>query len=384
VTDHPVDILNASGLMTEQITFFGGRSPFEVTDTETSFYGQDHWTIAPRLAIDLGLRAESQELSGSFRLAPRGGLVWSPFKKHGTVLRAGFGIFYDRVPLSVYAFSHYPKQILTYYDAGGNITGGPYFYGNTLGVVNLHIPFVFKHPSAGNFSPQGANGSIQLEQPLTKFVRLRAGYTQDQSRGLVILDQQAPDPVTLQGANVLSGIGSSRYRQFEVTGKVKIVGSGELLLSYVHTNARGDLNDFSSYLGSFPVAVLRPNQFGNLPGSVPNRFLAWGSFKLPDGWRVSPVVEYRTGFPYSALDAAQQYVGTPNSHRYPGFFSMDSRISKDLKVNPKYTVRLSLSDFNLTNHFNPEAVHFNVADPAYGFFFGQRGRRFTADFDVIF
>ena len=59
-------------------------------------------------------------------------------------------------------------------------------------------------------------------------------------------------------------------------------------------------------------------------------------------------------------------------------------LSKDIKVNPKYTVRLSLSDFNLTNHFNPEAVHNNIADGAYGLFFGQRGRRFTADFDVLF
>ena len=33
---------------------------------------------------------------------------------------------------------------------------------------------------------------------------------------------------------------------------------------------------------------------------------------------------------------------------------------------------------------HPEAFHNNVADPAYGLFFGQRGRRFTADFDVVF
>jgi hypothetical protein len=47
-------------------------------------------------------------------------------------------------------------------------------------------------------------------------------------------------------------------------------------------------------------------------------------------------------------------------------------------------VRLSLSGFNLTNHFNPEAVHSNIADPLNGLFFGHRGRRFTGDFDVLF
>jgi hypothetical protein len=45
---------------------------------------------------------------------------------------------------------------------------------------------------------------------------------------------------------------------------------------------------------------------------------------------------------------------------------------------------VSLASFNLTNHFNPEAVHSNIADPARGLFFGHRGRRFTVDFDVLF
>ena len=53
-------------------------------------------------------------------------------------------------------------------------------------------------------------------------------------------------------------------------------------------------------------------------------------------------------------------------------------------MNSKYTLLLSISGFNLTNHFNHEAVRSNTADPAYGYFFGQRGRRFTADFDVFF
>jgi hypothetical protein len=47
-------------------------------------------------------------------------------------------------------------------------------------------------------------------------------------------------------------------------------------------------------------------------------------------------------------------------------------------------VRLSVSSYNLTNHFNPEALHYNTADPAFGIFFGGRGRRFTADLDVLF
>lgn len=106
--------------------------------------------------------------------------------------------------------------------------------------------------------------------------------------------------------------------------------------------------------------------------------------QLPRKFRIAPSVEYRSGFPYAVTDAAQNYLGVPDQSRFPNFFSIDARASKDFKINPKYTVRLSVSAFNLTDHFNPEAFHNNPADPAYGTFFGQRGRHFTADFDVVF
>ena len=149
-------------------------------------------------------------------------------------------------------------------------------------------------------------------------------------------------------------------------------------------HGRGDLNDFANYLGTFPTPIIRPNQSSILPADLPNRFLSWGAFSLPHKFTFAPAAEFRSGFPYLVTDAAQNYVGMPYRSRFPNFLSVDMRVSKDIQVNPKYAVRLSVSGFNLTNHFNPEAVHGNVADPAYGFFFGHRGRRFTMDFDFLF
>jgi hypothetical protein len=101
---------------------------------------------------------------------------------------------------------------------------------------------------------------------------------------------------------------------------------------------------------------------------------------------MAPVVEYRTGFPYARYDVLQDFVGIPygNSSRFPDFFSADTRVMRDFKVTPKYSVRLSLSAFNLTNHFNALAVHNNTADPQYGVFFGNYHRRYRFDFDVLF
>jgi hypothetical protein len=381
VSNHPIDIVSSTNQLLERIAFTPGQ-PFRMWDTEYAFFGQDHWIVSPSLAVDLGIRAESQELSESFRVAPRAGIAWSPFRNTGTVIRAGFGLFYDRVPLSVYSFSHYPNQVVTLFNAG-QVSAGPFLYQNGLGEAGAAFPLVFQEPVAGNFSPRSATGSVQVEQPLSQHLRLRVGYMQNQSAGLVILNRVAPDPGTNIGANLLSGGGQSRYRQFEVTARVRLNDRRQLFFSYVRARARGDLNDFASYLGSFPVPIIRANQFGNLPADLPNRFLAWGLLQLPWGFQVAPLFEFRSGFPSSITDATQNYVGIPNASRFPGFLSVDSRFSKDFKVSPKYTVRLSVSGYNLTNHFNPEAFHNNIADPAYGLFFGQRGRRFTADFDVI-
>jgi len=300
------------------------------------------------------------------------------------VIRAGAGLFYDRVPLNVYAFNHYPNQIVTTYDHAGQIAVGPIVYQNALGTVGVSPPLVFEEAQAGNFSPRSDTWNVQVEQPVTRYLRLRAGVLQNQSSGLIILNPTALDPLTNTALNLLSGTGHSRYRQFEITAKVRLNERGQLFLSYVRSRARGDLNDFNNYLGSTPVPIIRANQAANLPADLPNRFLAWGALQLPWKIRINPVIEYRSGFPYTVTDAAQNYVGIPNQTRFPSFVSVDARISKDFRVSPKYSLRLSVSGFNLTDHFNPEAYHANIADPAYGLFFGQRGRHFTADFDVIF
>jgi len=383
VTEHPIDLLNSASQLIESISFTGGQA-FRRWDTEYAFFGQDHWIVTPRLSVDLGVRTESQQVSESFRVAPRAGVAWNIFPSAGTLIRAGVGLFYDRVPLNVYAFNQYPSQVITMFGADGQVSAGPFLYQNGLGTVDVRYPFVFQESNAGNFSPRSATGSLQIEQPLTQHVKLRVGYMQTASSGLVIMNTVAPNPATNTRADLLSGTGQSRYRQFEVTTRVRLNEKRELFFSYVRSQARGDLNDFANYLGSFPVPIVRANQFGNLPADLPNRFLAWGLVQLPAGFRIAPVFEYRSGFPYVVTDAYQNYVGVPYASRFPSFVSLDSRFSKDFKLSPKYTIRPSISGFNLTNHFNPAAFHGNIADPAYGLFFGDRHRRFTADFDVIF
>ena len=79
-------------------------------------FAQDHWVLNSHLAIDAGLRLEAQTITYTTRAAPRTGFVWTP-DSGKTVVRGGIGVFYDSVPLDVYAFNTYPQQTITTYNS---------------------------------------------------------------------------------------------------------------------------------------------------------------------------------------------------------------------------------------------------------------------------
>jgi hypothetical protein len=379
----PVQILDPSGNLLEQISFTGGN-PYQVNDLELGVYAQDHWNLNGKLAFDFGVRLERQQIADSLRLAPRAGVAWMPFSGQHTVFYAGYGLFYDRVPLNVYAFSSWPQQVLTFYGPDGVITTGPTPYPNIIG-TGLSAPTGLFHASSepGSFTPRSATFSVQADHTFSPLLRLRINYTENRSEGLVVIQ---PETAPGAGALVMNGSGRSQYRQIEVTTRFSWSHGQQLMLAYTLSRSQGDLNEFSNFLGNFPFPLIRPNSFTNLPGDLPNRFLAWGRIHLPLKMQILPVLEYRNGFPYSRVDVLENYVGQPNSDRtrYPNFFSADARVSRDFKINAKYSVRLSVSGLNLTNHFNALDVHANIADPQNGIFFGNYKRRYLADFDIIF
>ncbi len=379
----PVEIDNSAGQVLEKVSFTTPAG-FNRDDTEVTAYAQDHWSVTPRIALDYGLRFEHQKLADSLRIAPRVGVAITPFSDGRTVFRAGYGQFYDHIPLDIYTFGRYPIRTITDYDPNTGLPlGPPVTYTDVIGSITGPTSFLVRGQRvSGAFSPRGSTINLQLEHAFSRSLNVRAVYLYNRSVGLIVLD---PD---LRGAThelVLNGDGSSSYRQLEVTGRYAIKEGQQLIFSYTRSRAQGSLNTYDNFVGNFPVAVLRPDVYSVLPGDIPNRFLMWGSFD-PGIWKltVAPIIEYRTGFPYATYDVFQNYVGTPYLTRFRDFFSADARFSRVFKVNAKYSVRLSLTGFNLTNHFNPLLVHSNTADPQNGVFFGNYHRRYRFDFEVLF
>jgi hypothetical protein len=378
----PVEINDASGHLLQQINF-SGAGTYDLSDLEPAVFAQDHWVLNNQLAIDAGLRVEAQTITYTTRAAPRTGVEWTP-DRGKTVVRGGIGVFYDSVPLDVYAFSSYPQQTITTYNSSGFPIGPPVHYINlTAEAAQSNFPFIDSAQKSGNFAPYSVAWNVALEREVSRFLLLRLKYLQSHEQNMITLQ---PEVVQSQNAFVLGDSGSAHTRQTEFTARIGEASNRQFYFSYVRQYAFGDVSDASSYLGNYPFPVVRNSLVASLPSEIPNRFLLWGTFALPRKFRITPHLELRNGFPYQPTDVLQQFLSATSGpqYRFPRYFSLDLRVSKDIQVNAKHAVRLSGSVRNLTDHFNPLEVHSNIADPQYGTFFGNNDRRAVLDFDFLF
>ncbi len=93
----------ASGAIPTQYSIAEGNPTAGVKQYDFGGFIQDDWKFRPNLTVNVGLRYEAQTNLGSkYNFAPRVGFAWSPgaggtsARAPKTVLRGGFGLFYDR------------------------------------------------------------------------------------------------------------------------------------------------------------------------------------------------------------------------------------------------------------------------------------------------
>jgi len=387
----PVNIEDGSGNLLERITYSGAKN-YGINDTFPSAYVQDHWVMSSHFATDLGVRLEGQSVTHTVRFAPRAGFTWSPDTQQHTVIRGGVGVFYDSVPLNVYAFGSYPQQTVTTYAAGCDpnnvaectIASGPTTYVNvTQAVADKGFLFIDRSQHSGNFAPYSIAWHLEFERRINPLIVFRVKYLQSMANNLITLEQSY---FQNQNALVLSSAGDAHTRQAEFITEIGRNEKRRFYFSYVRQHAHGWISDANGYLSDFPYPVVRSNFKSSLPNEIPNRFLLWGLYSLPWRMRMLPKVEYRNGFPWQPTDVSQDYVTglTGPQSRFPKYFTVDVRVSKDFTVLKKHSIRLSGTVNNLTNHTNYLEAHTNIADPQYGTYFGTNSRKFMIDFDWLF
>jgi len=359
-TSRRVDIIREDGTLSQRITFAGagrlerGRTPFLA-------YAQDSWTIKPRFTVQYGARYDHDSITGAANLAPRASFTAVPSGDGRSVVRGGFGVFYNPVPLNVASFEQMQTRIETRFARDGLTTTGP----------SVEVPNVVVSSLR---TPRSINWNVEIDRELMKNFVVRVGYQERHNRFEPVVDSATQANGTRETA--LRTDGRSRYREGQVTARYEFHGQDQVVGSYTRSSAFGNLNDFNTFFGNIETPVIRPDERGPLPWDAPHRLLLWSSVTLPRGFAVFPVLDVRTGFPLSNVDGDRNFVGPRNAiGRYPRFVSLDAQVAKTFRVF-NHTATIGVKVFNMTDHFNPRDYQSNLASVNFGDFNNSVGRTF--------
>jgi len=349
----PVDIVGTAGYALERIEF-GAPTSFSVGQNEIAWFVGDQWSAWSRLTVDLGLRFDRDSVTDSTHAAPRVGFTLALTGDGKTLLKGGFGLFYDRVPLNVPVFPQFPDRTLLALDPTGQVLSST-TYANVI--------------SGGVRNPRSEAWNVELDRKVLNNLLVRVAYQQRNTFNDLIV---TPLLTTANSGSLsLANRGRDFYREFQITGRYQI-HRHTLNASYVRSKAFGDLNDFNQFFGNDPQPVIEPNGRGRQSFDAPNRFLAWGEIAAPWKLSVIPVFDVHTGFPYSVENQLRDFVGPRNDQRFPRFNSLDVQVLREVRLplwGKSHKAKVGIGVFNLFNHFNPRDVQNDLDSHRYGEFF---------------
>ncbi|MCS7316295.1 MAG: carboxypeptidase-like regulatory domain-containing protein, partial [Bryobacterales bacterium] len=208
------------------------RPGFAVRDGEASWFVHDSWAVTRSLNVAAGLRMDGQTAARQLRWAPRLSVGWSPGGDGSRMLRAGYGWFYDRVPLNVFGFESYPESLQE--ELRRNVL------------------------DRRKLSPHARVWSVQWDQRLFSWLQYRARFIENRASRLIVV---RPQP----GALRLAAEGRSRSRHGELVCLLRFGQERELYASYVLARARSHLNEFSEFLGDTSAVLVRPDAYAVPP-----------------------------------------------------------------------------------------------------------------------
>jgi outer membrane receptor protein involved in Fe transport len=344
-----VDIVRLDGSLAERTTYSGLVNP-EVNGTEVALFAQDRWRVNDRLNFELGMRMDRDDVVEKVNYSPRAGMSISLLPEGRGILRGGFGKFAERTPLTIGAFTQYDTQTITRFGPDGWALGGP---------------VMLAHVVDGTLkTPESIVQTVAWDQRVGRRYFFKAAYLHRNGSHAYIVDPDRRD-----GLLTLASTGESKYWEFELTGRYLASEYRDLSVSYVRSHSTHDLNDFDQFFGNFRNPIIRPNENALSPTDVPNRLIVRGTIGLP--WRLlfTPIYEWRTGFPWSAVDEYQDFVGPRNeTGRLPSVNTLDFTLGRPWKLF-RFRFIGGIKIYNAFDTGNERDVQSNIASPDYGRFY---------------
>jgi len=295
-----------------------GNPTVRVNWFDAGLYAQDDWRVRPNLTVSYGLRFETQnDISDHADFAPRLGIAWgiggSPKNPPKTVLRAGFGMFYDRFGYDLVA----QQQRLNGLIQQQFIVNDPNFYlSNTPPVSQLQqsgAPATVYEPNSHLRTPYTMQTGVSVERQLGKSANLAVTYLN--ARGVHAFftnNINAPNPSNSsqrpfpsQG-NIFQfeSDGVFRQNQLIVNSSIrmgtKLSAFGYYSLNYANSDTGGS--------GYFPSNPYDPAEdYGRAAFDVRHRIFIGGSASLPYAFRLSPFLIATSGSPFNVTTALDPF-----------------------------------------------------------------------------
>jgi hypothetical protein len=344
-----VEIRRLDGSLAEHIAF-GPPTRQSVTADDLALFAQDQWRVGSRVTLEFGLRMDREDVIGRVNWSPRGGASVGVLPEGRGILRGGIGRFRQRTPLNVGAFRDFESRMVTRFGSGGEAISGPIALNNV--------------PAPDLRTPEAVAGNVEWSQRFGRRVLFKVNYLRRRGAHEYVLE---PDPERSEIR--LQSTGRSRYWEVEVTGRYLKGERSDVTVSYVRSRGFADLNNYDQFYGNVRNPIVRPNEHNLIPTDVPHRLLLRGSIGLPHQWDFAPVVEIRSGFPWSAVNQYQDFIGPRNrTGRLPIVRTVDFSVSRQWQL-WKYRVRGGIRVYNLLGASAERDVQNNSASPRFGQFF---------------
>jgi hypothetical protein len=360
-----------------------GDGSFSQNVQRLGVYAEDSWRVTRNLTVNYGLRYDTTfglfEASGRSQslnpfllaldptiapfisgapqdyrraFAPRVGVAYAPGNSGKTVIRAGFGMYYDDLAQNgwVNAFQAVNDK---------NVATGGGIIPPSIIDPNYHTPYAI-HVTGGVQHAFTANWTLSTDFTLETGMH---GYRH----------YDFPNP-TFVSIAVFRSDNRSSYKALKVHLQGNVAKRLSLVANYTLSSAKtwgcvlGELFDYVNGVCN-PFNAFAPGDYGPSGEDVTSRAVLIGTFRAPGGFEVSFLSQAESGRPITLTNAdgtdravvdgvkttLDEFRGTP-------YIQTDLRVSRPIHFHERYTATPFIEFFNLFNRNNPGANYVtNVA-----------------------
>ena len=360
-----------------------GDGSFSQNVQRLGLYAQDSWRVSHHLTVNYGLRYQTTfglfTASGRSQLenpayltlkalgvnlingaphdyrkqiAPRLGIAYSPGGSEKTVIRAGFGLYYNDLAQGGWAAA---------FQGVNNSSAGTC-------CLNPGDPGALIDPNYK--TPYALHATAGVQHAFNEHWTFSADYTHEQGnhgyRGYnytpgVNIDPNAPSLAVFRSDNRSSYNALMLRVQGNVTRHFNLTAHYTLAKAQTWGCVLGELFDYVNGVCD-PLNAFGPGDYGPSGEDVRHRFVLAGTVHVPGGFELTTLTQAESARPYTITNQGGSgrisVNGVPtrlDDFRGTPYIQVDMRVSRPIKIGDRWQVNPFAEFFNLFNRNNPGA-----------------------------